>query len=113
MYENPDDARYEAQTLYNRAPKAKFYINDFEQNSVTSGTTDQSTNAWYDEMKGLAGNKKVLFYSYENFMKQHATQSANNYDGVWIANYNEAHLLHHTYCGNIQTVIIHKNLTKK
>ncbi|MCD8826318.1 GH25 family lysozyme [Staphylococcus gallinarum] len=90
MYENPDDARYEAQTLYNRAPKAKFYINDFEQNSVTSGTTDQSTNAWYDEMKGLAGNKKVLFYSYENFMKQHATQSANNYDGVWIANYNEA-----------------------
>ncbi len=61
MYENPDDARYEAQTLYNRAPKASFYINDFEQNSVTSGTTEESTNAWYDEMKGLAGNKKYYF----------------------------------------------------
>ncbi|MGW8044700.1 GH25 family lysozyme [Staphylococcus shinii] len=88
MYENPDDARYEAQTLYNRAPKASFYINDFEQNSVTSGTTEESTNAWYDEMKGLAGNKKVLFYSYENFMLEHAKQSVENYDGYWMANYN-------------------------
>lgn len=88
MYENPDDARYEAQTLYNRAPKASFYINDFEQNFVTSGTTDESTSAWYDEMKGLAGNKKVLFYSYENFMTQHASNSVGDYDGFWIANYN-------------------------
>ena len=32
-----DDARNEAQTLYSRAPKASFYVNDFEQNSITSG----------------------------------------------------------------------------
>ncbi|KRG11053.1 GH25 family lysozyme [Staphylococcus sp. NAM3COL9] len=88
MYENPEDARYEAQTLYNRAPKASFYINDFEQDTVTSGTTEESTSAWYDEMKSLAGNKKVLFYSYENFMAEHASESANEYDGSWVANYN-------------------------
>ncbi|CFO31154.1 14-beta-N-acetylmuramidase [Staphylococcus aureus] len=39
-------------------------------------------------MKGLAGNKKVLFYSYENFMLEHAEQSVENYDGYWMANYN-------------------------
>ena len=86
MYENPEDARYEAQTLYNRAPKASFYINDFEQDTVTSGTSEESTSAWYDEMKSLAGNKKVLFYSYENFMKEHASESVGEYDGYWIAN---------------------------
>ena len=31
LYENADDARNEAQTLYSRAPKASFYVNDFEQ----------------------------------------------------------------------------------
>ncbi|ATH61180.1 GH25 family lysozyme [Staphylococcus nepalensis] len=88
MYENPEDARYEAQTLYNRAPKASFYINDFEENTVTSGTTEESTSAWYDEMRSLAGDKKILFYSYENFMKEHASESVGQYDGYWIANYN-------------------------
>ena len=37
LYENADDARNEAQTLYSRASKASFYVNDFEQNSITSG----------------------------------------------------------------------------
>ncbi|KKD24783.1 MULTISPECIES: GH25 family lysozyme [unclassified Staphylococcus] len=89
MYENPDDARYEAQTLYNRAPKASFYINDFEENTVTSGTADESTTAWYDKMRSLAGDKKILFYSYENFMKEHASESVGQYDGYWLANYNQ------------------------
>ncbi|MEK4562929.1 GH25 family lysozyme [Staphylococcus sp. FSL K6-3157] len=88
MYENPEDARYEAQTLYNRAPKASFYINDFEQDTVTSGSSEESTSAWYDEMKSLAGDKKVLFYSYENFMAEHASESVSEYDGTWVANYN-------------------------
>lgn len=48
MYENADDARNEAQTLYNRAPKASFYVNDFEQNSITSGDADTATKAWAD-----------------------------------------------------------------
>lgn len=89
MYENPDDARYEARTLHNRAPKAEFYVNDLEENSVTSGGVEQSTKAWYDEMKSLAGNHKVLFYSYENFINKNVPQAPNNYDGVWLANYNE------------------------
>ena len=89
MYENPDDARYEAQTLYHRAPKAEFYVNDLEENSVTSGSVEQSTKAWYDEMKSLAGNHKVLFYSYENFINDNVPQAPSNYDGVWLANYNE------------------------
>ena len=62
MYENPDDARYEAQTLYNRAPKASFYINDFEENTVTSGTADESTTAWYDKMRSLAGDKNLILF---------------------------------------------------
>src|SRR5699024_791504 len=88
MYESPEDARYEAQTLYNRAPEASFYINDFEEDTVTSGTPEESTSAWYDEMKSLAGNKKLLFYSYENFMTEHVSTSVNDYDGYCIANYN-------------------------
>lgn len=55
LYENADDARNEAQTLYSRAPKASFYVNDFEQNSITSGDADTATKAWADEMKQLAG----------------------------------------------------------
>ncbi|MCU5746490.1 GH25 family lysozyme [Staphylococcus sp. SQ8-PEA] len=89
MYENPQDARYEAQTLYNRAPKASFYVNDFEQNSVTSGTTDEATSAWHDEMKRLAGNKKILLYSYENFMLQNASIAVSDYDGFWLAAYTD------------------------
>ena len=61
LYENADDARNEAQTLYSRAPKASFYVNDFEQNSITSGDADTATKAWADEMKQLAGNKKYYF----------------------------------------------------
>ena len=88
MYTNPQDARNEARILYNRAPKASLYVNDFEQNNVTSGGVNESTSAWYDEMKGLAGDKKVLLYSYENFMRQNLTQTVSDYDGFWLANYN-------------------------
>src|SRR5699024_12173373 len=34
MYENSDDVRYEAQTLYNTAHKSSIYINEFEENTV-------------------------------------------------------------------------------
>ena len=36
MYESPKDARYEAKTLSQRAPKAAFYINDYEEQTVKS-----------------------------------------------------------------------------
>ena len=55
-----DDARNEAQTLYSRAPKASFYVNDFEQNSITSGDR-HCYKSLGDEMKQLSGNKKYYF----------------------------------------------------
>ncbi|MDS3994837.1 GH25 family lysozyme [Staphylococcus capitis] len=87
MYENADDARYEARTLYNRAPKASFYINDYEQSSVTSGDENTATQAWANQMRQLAGNKKILFYSYENFMVNHVANAVSSYDGYWLASY--------------------------
>ena len=87
MYENADDARYEAQMLYNRAPKASFYVNDFEQNTVTNGDADTATRAWADEIRQLAGNKKILFYSYENFMTNNVPNAVSAYDGYWLAAY--------------------------
>lgn len=87
MYENANDARYEARTLYNRAPKASFYVNDYEQSSVTSGDENTATKAWANQMRQLAGNKKILFYSYENFMLNHAANAVNSYDGYWLASY--------------------------
>lgn len=89
MYENADDARYEARTLHQRAPKADFYINDYEQQTVKSGDENTATQAWAAEMKKLAGNKKVLFYSYENFMLNHVANAINAYDGCWLAAYQQ------------------------
>ena len=45
-------------TLHNRAPKAEFYVNDYEQQTVTNGDDETATKAWADEMRKLAGNKK-------------------------------------------------------
>lgn len=87
MYENVDDARYEAKMLYNRAPKAEFYVNDYEQQTVTSGDANTATTAWANQMKKLAGDKKVLFYSYENFMVNNVANAVSSYDGYWLASY--------------------------
>ncbi|SLE05933.1 Lyzozyme M1 (1,4-beta-N-acetylmuramidase) [Mycobacteroides abscessus subsp. massiliense] len=87
MYESPKDARYEANTLSQRAPKAAFYINDYEEQTVTSGDDETATQAWANEMRKLAGNKKILFYSYENFMLNHASNAVSSYDGYWLAAY--------------------------
>lgn len=87
MYESPKDARYEANTLSQRAPKAAFYINDYEEQTVKSGDDETATQAWANEMRKLAGNKKILFYSYENFMLNHASNAVSSYDGYWLAAY--------------------------
>ncbi|PTI89109.1 GH25 family lysozyme [Mammaliicoccus vitulinus] len=90
MYENASDARTEAKALYNRAPNASFYINDYEEETVTSGTSDESTQAWLDEMRKYSGNKKVLLYSYEDFMLNHTATAVQSYDGYWLAAYQDA-----------------------
>lgn len=87
QYENTKDAAYEAKTLYQKAPNAKFYINDYEDQTVTRGSTDDATNSWLKEMRKYSGNKKVLFYSYQSFMLKYASKAIGNYDGYWLAAY--------------------------
>ncbi|MCF6514576.1 hypothetical protein GSH19_00045 [Lactobacillus sp. S2-2] len=87
QYENSSDAAYEAKTLYQKAPNAKFYINDYEDQTVTSGSTNDATNSWVNEIRKYSGNKKVLFYSYQSFMLKYASKAISNYDGYWLAAY--------------------------
>ncbi|PTJ51931.1 GH25 family lysozyme [Mammaliicoccus sciuri] len=89
MYENASEARTEAKSLYNRAPNASFYINDYEEESVASGDTNASTLAWLNEMRKYSGDKKVLLYSYEDFMVNHTANAVGSYDGYWLASYQE------------------------
>lgn len=87
QYEDADDAADEARTLYQKAPNARFYVNDFEDQTVTSGSADDATLSWVNEMRKYSGNKKVLLYSYQNFMLKHASNAINSYDGYWLAAY--------------------------
>jgi len=80
-------AKQEAKDFYNRSNKnAKFYVLDFEENDVTSGTTNAAVKAWYEEMSALT-NKKLVFYSYQSFATSYANTARQNFDAQWIANY--------------------------
>ena len=85
-YTSASDAKNEAKTLYKRAPNAKFYVNDFEVNYVTSGSTNTATKAWYTEMKKLT-NKPIVFYSYRSFQQSYAPTAYKSYDAYWLASY--------------------------
>lgn len=87
QYENPDDASNEAKLLYDRAPRARFYVNDYEEQTVTSGGTNKSTTAWVNALRPYVGQRKILFYSYASFMLDHAANAVSDYDGYWIAAY--------------------------
>jgi LysM repeat protein/GH25 family lysozyme M1 (1,4-beta-N-acetylmuramidase) len=86
-----DDARQEAKDFYNRSDKnSKFYVLDFEENTVNYGTTQEAVQAWLDEMKSLT-NKHIVFYSYRNFADQYVGQALiNKFDGYWLAAYQGA-----------------------
>ncbi|MCP0887793.1 LysM peptidoglycan-binding domain-containing protein [Ligilactobacillus sp. WILCCON 0076] len=86
-----DDARQEAKDFYNRSNKnAKFYVLDFEENTVKYGITQAAVQAWLDEMKSLT-NKHVVFYSYRNFADSYVGQSLiDKFDGYWLAAYQGA-----------------------
>ncbi|TPR39068.1 hypothetical protein DY119_05240 [Apilactobacillus micheneri] len=88
MYESPSDAADEARTLYNRAPNARFYVNDYETQTVKSGGTNESTEAWINALRPLVGQRKILFYSTAGFMTNNAAEAVSSYDGFWLANYN-------------------------
>lgn len=86
-----DDARQEAKDFYNRSDKnSKFYVLDFEENTVKYGTTQEAVQAWLNEMKSLT-DKHVVFYSYRNFADQYVGQTLiNKFDGYWLAAYQGA-----------------------
>ncbi len=87
MFTSPASARTEAKNFYNRSNKnAKFYVLDYEQNNVTSGSSKAAVLAWYNKMRSLT-NKKLVFYSYQSFATQYAGSARNNFDAQWIANY--------------------------
>ena len=80
-------ARNEANVFYQNSNKnAKFYVLDYEENDVTSGTSNAAVKAWYDQMRSLTG-KKLIFYSYQSFATAHANTERKNFDAQWIANY--------------------------
>lgn len=83
-------AKQEAKDFYNRSNKnASFYALDFEENDVTSGTTNAAVKAWYDEMRSLTG-KNLIFYSYQSFATTYANTARTSFDAQWIANYSYA-----------------------
>ncbi|PWG00271.1 GH25 family lysozyme [Levilactobacillus bambusae] len=87
QYSSPSDAKTEAKDLYNRAPEASFYVNDYEDQTVSSGSTDTATKNWYTEMRSLAGNRKILLYSGQWFVDLYAPKAVGSYDGFWLAAY--------------------------
>lgn len=57
-YINAADAKTEARALYNRtSDKAKFYVIDVEEFTVTSGTMREATNAFVKELRSLTNKK--------------------------------------------------------
>lgn len=88
LYANPAQAKAEAEALHRRAPDARFYVNDMEQNN-TDGTLNASTKAWAREIHRVS-NRPAVLYSGEYFMTSNVTQETrNNYDAIWLAAYGE------------------------
>lgn len=86
LYANPAQARGEAKTLYQRAPQARFFVNDIEQNN-THGTLNASTQAWANEIHSLT-NRPAVLYTGESFSNYRLNQNTRNkYDAIWLAAY--------------------------
>ena len=90
LYNNSASAANEARLLYQRAPEAKFYVNDFETTSISSKRANAATRKWARTIKPMVGGRKVLFYSYQSFMQTYASRALNAYDGYWVAAYTRA-----------------------
>jgi len=87
MYTSASDARNEAKTLYNRskAYNPKFYANDAEQYTTTSGSYRAAVKAWANEMHKLT-NKPVVLYSGSSFYRSYIG-TTSGYNEFWEANY--------------------------
>ncbi|MHC9533079.1 GH25 family lysozyme [Dellaglioa sp. L3N] len=91
QYESTADAKVEATDLYNRAKNAKFFVNDYEDQTVKNvNKSDEAAEEWYKTLNKLTGgNKKILLYSYASFMKSYASEAVKTYDGFWLAAYQQ------------------------
>ena len=89
-YINASDAKQEAKDLYARAPHAKFYVNDAEELTTTSGYYSSAVTAWGEQMKQLT-NKPVVLYSGSYFYNNYIG-TMKNYDAFWEANYGARYL---------------------
>lgn len=88
-YVSASDAKQEAKDLYNRAKNAKFYANDAEELTTTSGTYSSAVTAWGKEMQSLT-NKPVILYSGSWFYSRYIG-TMSYYDAFWEANYNNTY----------------------
>lgn len=89
-YVNASDAKQEAKDLYNRAKNAKFFVNDAEEVTTTSGSYSSAVKAWGSEMQSLT-NKPVILYSGSYFYNNYIG-TMSNYDAFWEANYSNHYL---------------------
>ncbi|TPR13313.1 GH25 family lysozyme [Apilactobacillus timberlakei] len=89
LYTSPEDAANEARTLYNRAPHARFYVNDYEENDLTSGDPNTAAQTWVDTLRPLVGQRKILYYGPAWLMLRDTSQAISSYDGYWLPAYQE------------------------
>lgn len=89
-YINASDAKQEAKDLYARAPHAKFYVNDAEELTTTSGYYSSAVTSWGSQMQQLT-NKPVVLYSGSYFYNNYIG-TMKNYDAFWEANYGARYL---------------------
>lgn len=89
-YINASDAKQEAKDLHARAPHAKFYVNDAEELTTTSGHYSSAVTAWGSKMQQLT-NKPVVLYSGSYFYNNYIG-TMKNYDAFWEANYGARYL---------------------
>ncbi|TPR40024.1 GH25 family lysozyme [Apilactobacillus micheneri] len=90
LYTSPDDAANEARTLYQRAPHARFYVNDYEENDLTSGDPNTAAQAWVDTLRPLVGQRKILYYGPAWLMLQETSAAISSYDGYWLPAYQDS-----------------------
>lgn len=84
-YTNSSQAAVEARRLHRLAPKARFYVNDFE----TSYTRrkEYAANAWAKQMKRLAGGNPVVLYGSKSMLDSFQPSTLGSYNNVWLADY--------------------------
>ncbi|WP_105956914.1 GH25 family lysozyme [Apilactobacillus quenuiae] len=90
LYTSPEDAANEARTLYSRAPHARFYVNDYEENDLTSGDPNTAAQTWVDTLRPLVGQRKVLYYGPAWLMLRDTANAISSYDGYWLPAYQDS-----------------------